>query len=102
MRKQTALNTHQKQARCPGQPVESSSPTSVGYDLASRTLQVECRKGSVYRYHEVPAFVHQALMKAGSKGRFFLAQVPGPFPVCTSLPLLSPLKREPYGRLAPD
>jgi hypothetical protein len=60
--------------------VESSSLASVGYDSASRTLDVEFRKGSVYRYFEVLPSIYQSLLKAPSMGRFFVTQVRDRFP----------------------
>jgi KTSC domain-containing protein len=54
-------------------PVESSSLASVGYDSATRTLEVEFRKGRVYQYHEVGAEIFERLMSAESKGRFMNA-----------------------------
>ena len=57
------------------QPVQSSCLTSVGYQVGSRTLEVEFRNGGVYLYFEVPPSVHAALMTAPSKGRFFAAEV---------------------------
>ena len=51
-------------------PVESSSIASVGYDVATRTLEVEFVHGAVYRYLELPADVHVAFWAADSKGRF--------------------------------
>lgn len=56
-------------------PVESSSLASIGYDPASRTLDIEFRKGSVYRYFEVLPSVYESLMQAPSKGRFFVAEI---------------------------
>ena len=53
------------------QPVVSSSLRSVGYDEASRTLEIEFRSGAVYRYYEVPPEVYRELMEAPSKGRCF-------------------------------
>lgn len=50
--------------------VESSSVTSVGYDDALATLEIEFRSGGVYRYFAVPAAVHTALMQSASKGAF--------------------------------
>jgi hypothetical protein len=52
-------------------PVESSSISSVGYDAASKTLEVEFHNGSVYRYYDVPQSVYTAWMAAPSKGQFF-------------------------------
>ena len=50
--------------------VESSSVSSVGYDEALATLEIEFRNGGVYRYFAVPAAVHTALMQSASKGAF--------------------------------
>lgn len=60
--------------------MESTSLASVGYDSASRTLEIEFCKGSIYRYSEVPASIHESLMQASSKGRFFLAEIRDCFP----------------------
>jgi hypothetical protein len=57
------------------QPVDSSSLASVGYDAATRTLEVEFRSGWIYRYHEVGADMFERLMKAESKGRFMNAYI---------------------------
>ena len=73
------MKTHREQIS-PRQPVASSSLTAVGYDSDSRTLEVEFRKGGVYRYLAVPASVHQLLMKAPSKGRYLAAGVKNRFP----------------------
>ena len=67
------------------QGVESTSLASVGYDLASRTLEVEFHKGGVYRYFGVPSSVHESLMKAPSKGRFFVTEVRDRFPYSRTL-----------------
>jgi hypothetical protein len=56
-------------------PVESSSLASVGYDAATRILEVEFRKGRIYRYHEVGAGIFARLMNAESKGRFMNAHI---------------------------
>lgn len=61
-------------------PVESSSLASVGYDSTSRTMDVEFRKGNVYRYFEVPPSVYESVMEAPSKGRFFVTQIRDRFP----------------------
>ena len=62
------------------EPVESASLASVGYDLSTRTLEVEFRRGGIYRYVGVPATVSQSLMEAPSKGRFFAAEIRNCFP----------------------
>lgn len=53
------------------QEVVSSNLRSVGYDEATRTLEIEFRSGRVYRYIEVPRDVYEELMSADSLGRYF-------------------------------
>lgn len=60
--------------------VESSSVTSVGFDVALSTMDVEFAGGAVYRYFAVPAAVHAALMGASSKGVFFNQHVRAKYP----------------------
>ena len=52
-------------------PVESTSLASVGYDEATKTLEVEFRSGALYRYMNVPQAFHTALIEGRSPGRFF-------------------------------
>lgn len=52
-------------------PVDSTSIASVGYDPASRTLEIEFHDGDVYQYFNVPAVVHRDLLAAPSVGRYF-------------------------------
>lgn len=51
--------------------VRSSNICSVGYDPASRTLEVEFHGGGIYQYSGVPKNIHLALMQAASKGAYF-------------------------------
>ena len=57
----------------PRRPVRSSNITSIGYDAASHTLEVEFHTGSVYQYYNVPESVYRGLMNASSHGSY-LAQ----------------------------
>lgn len=57
------------------QSIDSRSLASVGYDMTSRTLEVEFVSGSVYRYFDVPAAVFDGLLAAESAGRYFNAHV---------------------------
>lgn len=57
------------------QRVSSSNLSSVGYDEASETLEIEFDSGSVYQYSRVPAAVYSALMSAASHGKFFNARI---------------------------
>lgn len=64
--------------------VESSNLHSVGYDADTQTLAVQFWDGNdpntripghMYHYFEVPAHIHQAMMKAESVGKYFYANV---------------------------
>lgn len=62
------------------QPVTSSNIVSIGYDVASATLEIEFDKGSAYQYTGVPAEVHRQLMSAPSHGIYFNAHIKNSFP----------------------
>ena len=51
--------------------VVSSDLASVGYDMATKILEIEFHDGSVYDYFDVPAQIHNELMSAPSKGGYF-------------------------------
>lgn len=51
--------------------VDSTTMRSVGYEAKSRILEIEFNSGAVYQYLGVPARVHEELMQAASKGRYF-------------------------------
>ena len=55
--------------------VRSSSLKSLGYDPATRTLEVEFSSGAVYRYPDIPPDVHAGLLTAESLGRAFHATI---------------------------
>ena len=55
--------------------VNSTQLSSVGYDPATLTLEVEFRKGGVYRYGGVFPETHEQLMAAESIGTFFNAVI---------------------------
>jgi len=55
--------------------VTSSDLRSVGYDDSESLLEIEFHNGGVYHYFGVPQSVYEALMAAGSKGRYFNAYV---------------------------
>lgn len=57
------------------QRVTSRHLTSVAYDPNSSTLEIAFKSGATYRYQNVPAKVHEDLMKATSKGSFFDARI---------------------------
>jgi hypothetical protein len=59
--------------------VKSSNINAVGYDADTMTLEVEFTGGGVYRYADVPAETHAALVKAESVGRHFAAHIRNAF-----------------------
>jgi hypothetical protein len=58
-------------------PVESSNIASIGYDRSSMTLEVEFKRGGTYQYFDVSPDLHDALMKSGSKGEYFVSTIRG-------------------------
>jgi hypothetical protein len=58
-------------------PVSSSNIASVGYDVATQTLQVEFLSGSLYQYFDVPQNIFDEFINAASKGKYFAAQIKG-------------------------
>lgn len=59
--------------------LESTTLATVAYDAARALLQVEFVDRAVYQYFGVPAEVHDALLRAPSKGRFFNSAIRGRF-----------------------
>jgi len=60
--------------------VESTTLVTVSYDDARELLQLEFCSRAVYQYFNVPAVVHQSLLAASSKGRYFNQAIRGRFP----------------------
>ncbi len=60
--------------------VDSSCLASIAYEADARILEVEFRKGTVYRYLGVPAAAYDALTQALSIGRFFASSIRNHFP----------------------
>jgi len=56
-------------------PVTSENLASVGYEPATNVLEIEFRRGVVYRYFGVPRSVFQGLMASSSKGTFFVEAI---------------------------
>jgi KTSC domain len=61
----------------PRQSVRSSALASVGYSKRLHILEIEFRKGAVYRYLDVPYSVYRNLMSAGSKARYYDRNIRG-------------------------
>jgi hypothetical protein len=60
--------------------VESTTLATVAYDEARELLQLEFCSRAVYLYFGVPVAIHQALLDAPSKGRYFNQSIRGRFP----------------------
>ena len=60
--------------------VESTTLVTVSYDDTRELLQLEFCSRAVYRYFSVPAAVHQSLLDASSKGRYFNRAIRDHFP----------------------
>jgi hypothetical protein len=60
--------------------VESTTLVAVSYDDARELLQLEFCSRAVYQYFSVPAAVHQSLLEASSKGRYFNQAIRGRYP----------------------
>jgi hypothetical protein len=60
--------------------VDSTTLATVAYDEAQELLQLEFCSRAVYLYFGVPATVHQALLGAPSKGKYFNQVIRGRFP----------------------
>ena len=60
--------------------VESTTLATVAYDESRKLLQLEFCSQAVYLYFGVPQVVHQALLGAPSKGRYFNQTIRGRFP----------------------
>ena len=56
-------------------PVASSNLASVGFDPLTSTLEIQFHSGDIYDYASVPAEIYSGLMHAGSKGKFFYANI---------------------------
>ena len=61
-------------------PVNSSNVASVGFDKATRTLEIGFHNGGVYQYAGVHPNTHRHLMNAPSKGTFVWKNVRDRFP----------------------
>lgn len=60
--------------------VASSNISSVGYDPATETLEVEFLSGAIYQYYNFPQNMYDQLMAEGSKGRFLNTYIKNAYP----------------------
>ncbi|MBZ9570579.1 KTSC domain-containing protein [Methanobrevibacter sp. TMH8] len=55
--------------------VVSSNINSIGYDSATKTLEIEFHSGGTYQYYDVPESEYNGLMAASSHGSYFHANI---------------------------
>ena len=60
--------------------VPSTNISSIGYDEATETLEIEFLSSAIYQYFNVPLTMHEKLMQAGSKGRFLHMYIKNKYP----------------------
>jgi hypothetical protein len=60
--------------------VDSTLVAAIAYDAHSELLQLAFRDRTIYHYFGVPADVHEALVKAPSKGTYFNLAIRGKYP----------------------
>ena len=53
------------------EPIASSSIASVGYDEATKTLELEFHNGRIYQFFNIPPQMAAALKAAPSHGAYF-------------------------------
>ena len=61
------------------QPVNSSDISSIGYDAASETLEIEFKATGIYRYFSVPKTAAEEFQRTPSPGKFFLQNIKGKY-----------------------
>ncbi len=59
------------------QLVESSNLTSIGYDQDTSVLEVEFKRGSVYKYLDVPLETYEEMIGSESLGKAFVNLIKG-------------------------
>lgn len=61
--------------------VESSMITSIGYDQANSTIEIEFKSNhQVWHYYDVPEYVWYEFESAQSVGKYFHANIKGKYP----------------------
>lgn len=59
--------------------IESYNLVSAGYDMETKTLEVEYASGIVYQYYEVPQALYTEFITSKSKGSFLNRNISGKF-----------------------
>ena len=59
--------------------VSSSNIRSIGYELNSKTLEIEFRDGGIYQYFNVGSNIYNKMISAPSIGSFFHKYIKGKY-----------------------
>ena len=57
------------------QPVTSRAIRAVGYNAPTQVMELRFTSGTLYRFFDVPEFLHRGLMLAKSKGAYFAKRI---------------------------
>ena len=60
-------------------PVSSSNINAISYNHNTQTLSVRFKSSGEYRFYSVPSYIYDGMLKASSKGRYFLRNIRGVF-----------------------
>ena len=60
--------------------VSSTNISSIGYDAATETLEIEFLSSAIYQYFNVPLNMQEQLMQAGFKGKFLHRYIKNVYP----------------------
>ncbi len=60
--------------------VKSEKLSSIGYDKAEETLEIEFPNGTIYHYYNVPPSEHRKLMKAPCIDRYMNLNIRSVYP----------------------
>ena len=59
--------------------VRSSNIEAIGYDAATKELEIDFQGGTSYTYSGIPKELHEQFMAAESKGKFFHVNIRSKF-----------------------
>jgi len=55
--------------------VESSVIASIGYDEVNKILEIEFKRGTIYRYSNVPIKIYNEFKSSSSHGSYFNGKI---------------------------
>lgn len=60
-------------------PIDSYYIVSAGYDVETKTFEVEFSSGIVYQYYDVPQALYNVFTSSNSKGNFLTRNISGKY-----------------------